>query len=206
MIALPAAMAARKKLADLADLHTDAELNENSQFAEIREAIRTASTNIGAAITKRVHFYLALRQMLLDITQSGEARAPAIEHVYRWFAKTRVELPADASGMSLRLDMGSLFSPSAASGGGGFGSSVGGGGDWISQLSHRPPLIHSHRDGVPAHAAAAGGAAYPSGSVSHRPAATAPSAIRHASLERLSNIRTRNLLESHALRTGALLF
>jgi hypothetical protein len=73
---------------------------------------------------------------------------------------------------------------------------VAGAGDWISQLSYRPPLIHTQRDA----------ASYPSGSVSSRPALNIPSqaqpALRHASLERLATFRTRNLLESHALRTG----
>jgi hypothetical protein len=40
-------LAARKKLADTTELQSDPELNSNSQFSEMREAIRTTSSNIG---------------------------------------------------------------------------------------------------------------------------------------------------------------
>ena len=54
------AMAARQKLADLAELQTDAELNGNSQFLEMREAIRTTAGNIG------VHFWAFVFHCVFD--------------------------------------------------------------------------------------------------------------------------------------------
>jgi hypothetical protein len=161
-----------------------------------------------------------------QIVQSSESRQPALEHVQRWFAKTLVDLPSDAAGggsgsghagganigASLRLNMDSLNLPhgSAAIRSGPTG------GDWISQLSYRPPLIHSHRDAgalasfpssssASSSSSSSSSSAYQSGSVTSRgpmPSSQAASALRYSSLERLAQYRTRDLLQAHAQRTG----
>ena len=61
------ALGARKRLSDVSDLQNDAELNSNAIFIELREAVRASGAGVGNAVTKRVHFYLALRQMLSDV-------------------------------------------------------------------------------------------------------------------------------------------
>ena len=61
------ALGARKRLSDVSDLQSDAELNSNAIFIELREAVRASGAGVGNAVTKRVHFYLALRQMLSDV-------------------------------------------------------------------------------------------------------------------------------------------